>query len=167
MFLTKKHLSRRTLLRGAGVSLALPLLDAMLPLGLGAEAKAAKLAPRRMVLISRTLGVHAPFLFPEKDGLDYESTRYLKLLDDHRGRFTVFSGLSHLDYPNAHHTEEGLFTGVSGEAMHHGSTNIRNTISLDILAAEHVGRSLGQIVGGAVVLAAVAAAQIARARAGA
>jgi len=31
MFLTKKHLSRRALLRGAGVSLALPLLDAMIP----------------------------------------------------------------------------------------------------------------------------------------
>jgi hypothetical protein len=128
------------MLRAGGVAIALPLLDAMLPLDLGAEAKVAQLVPRRMVLISRTLGVHSPFLFPERVGLDYESTRYLKLLDEHRGRFTVFSGLSHLDYPNAHHTEEGLFTGVSGEAMHHGSTNIRNTISLDILAAEHVGR---------------------------
>ena len=138
--LNTRLLSRRTMLRAGGVAIALPLLDAMLPLGLGAEAKVAKLVPRRMVLISRTLGVHSPFLFPERVGLDYESTRYLKLLDDHRGRFTVFSGLSHLDYPNAHHTEEGLFTGVSGEAMYHGSTNIRNTISLDILAAEHVGR---------------------------
>jgi hypothetical protein len=33
MFLTKKHLSRRTLLKGAGISLALPLLDAMIPAG--------------------------------------------------------------------------------------------------------------------------------------
>src|SRR4029453_12985595 len=31
MFLTKRHLSRRTVLRGAGVTLALPLLDAMIP----------------------------------------------------------------------------------------------------------------------------------------
>lgn len=138
--LNTRLLSRRTMLRAGGVAIGLPLLDAMLPLGLGAEAKAAKLAPRRMVLISRPLGAHAPFLFPEKDGLDYESTRYLKLLDDHRGRFTVFSGISHLDYPNAHHTEQGLFTGVSGETMNHGAGNIRNTISLDILAAEHVGR---------------------------
>jgi len=33
MFLTKKHISRRTLLRGAGTTLALPLLDAMIPAG--------------------------------------------------------------------------------------------------------------------------------------
>jgi hypothetical protein len=128
------------MLRATGVAIALPLLDAMLPSGLRAEAKAKKLAPRRMVLISRPLGTHASFLFPEKAGQDYESTRYLKLLDEHRGRFTVFSGVSHLDYPNAHHTEQGLFTGVSGETMNHGAGNIRNTISLDILAAEHVGR---------------------------
>jgi len=138
--LNTRLLSRRTMLRATGVAIGLPLLDAMLPSGLRAEEKAKQLAPRRMVLISRPLGSHAQFLFPEKAGLDYESTRYLKLLDDHRGRFTIFSGISHLGYPNAHHTEQGLFTGVSGETMHHGASNIRNTISLDILAAEQVGR---------------------------
>jgi len=138
--LNTRLLSRRTMLRATGVAIGLPLLDAMLPSGLRAEEKAKNLAPRRMVLISRPLGAHAPFLFPEKAGLDYEATRYLKLLDEQRGRFTVFSGVSHLDYPNAHHTEQGLFTGVSGETMNHGAGNIRNTISLDILAAEHVGR---------------------------
>ncbi len=138
--LNTRLLSRRTMLRATGVAIGLPLLNAMLPAGLRAEEKAKKLAPRRMVLISRPLGTHAQFLFPEKAGLEYESTRYLKLLDDHRGRFTIFSGISHLGYPNAHHTEQGLFTGVSGETMHHGASNIRNTISLDILAAEQVGR---------------------------
>ena len=93
--LNTRLLSRRTMLRATGVAIALPLLDAMLPSGLRAEEKAKKLLPRRMVLISRPLGAHASFLFPEKAGMDYESTRYLKLLDDHRGRFTLFSGLSH------------------------------------------------------------------------
>ena len=106
--------------------------------GLGAEAKAEKLVPRRMVLISRPLGTHAPFLFPEKAGLDYESTRYLKLLDEHRGRFTLFSGLSHPGHAH-HHSEPGLFTGVAGEFIR-SETDLRNTISLDILAAEQVGR---------------------------
>ena len=69
--LNTRLLSRRTMLRAGGVAIGLPLLDAMLPLGLGAEAKAAKLVPRRMVLISRNLWIHAPFLFPEKAGLDY------------------------------------------------------------------------------------------------
>ncbi|MBM3997840.1 MAG: DUF1552 domain-containing protein, partial [Planctomycetes bacterium] len=131
-------LSRRTMLRAGGVAIGLPLLDAMLPLGLGAETKAEKLAPRRMVLISRPLGTHAPFLFPEKSGLGYESTRYLKLLDGHRGRFTLFSGLSHPGHAH-HHSEAGLFTGVAGEFIR-SEADLRNTISLDILAAEHVGR---------------------------
>jgi hypothetical protein len=126
------------MLRATGVAIGLPLLDAMLPLGLGAEAKAAKLVPRRMVLISRPLGAHASFLFPEKAGMDYESTRYLKLLDDHRGRFTLFAGLSHPGHAH-HHSEPGLFTGVAGEFIR-SDKDLRNTISLDVLAAEQVGR---------------------------
>ena len=136
--LNTRLLSRRTMLRAGSIAIGLPLLDAMLPLGLGADAKAAKLAPRRMVLISRPLGAHAPYLFPEKAGLDYESTRYLKLLDDHRGRFTLFSGLSHPGHAH-HHSEPGLFTGVAGEFIRN-EKDLRNTISLDLLAAEQVGR---------------------------
>src|SRR5947209_20507726 len=92
-------LNRRTFLRSAGVCIGLPLLDAMLPIGLGAERKAAGLRPRRMLLISRPLGLHAPYFFPAKIGKDYEPTRYLKPLQDHRRDFTVFSGLSHRGYP--------------------------------------------------------------------
>ena len=136
--LNTRLLSRRTMLRAGGVAIGLPLLDAMLPSGLRAEEKAKQLVPRRMVLISRNLGIHAPFLFPEKAGLDYESTRYLKLLDDHRGRFTLFSGLSHPGHAH-HYSEPGLFTGVAGEFIR-SETDLRNTISLDILAAEQVGR---------------------------
>ena len=136
--LNTRLLSRRTMLRATGVAIGLPLLDAMLPSGLRAEEKAKKLAPRRMVLISRPLGAHASFLFPEKAGLDYESTRYLKLLEEHRGRFTLFSGLSHPGHAH-HHSEPGLFTGVAGEFIR-SEKDLRNTISLDILAAEHVGR---------------------------
>jgi hypothetical protein len=136
--LNTRLLSRRTMLRAGGVAIGLPLLDAMLPSGLRAEEKAKQLVPRRMVLISRNLGIHAPFLFPEKAGLDYESTRYLKLLDDHRGRFTLFSGLSHPGHAH-HHSEPGLLTGVAGESIRN-EADLCNTISLDILAAEQVGR---------------------------
>ena len=136
--LNTRLLSRRTMLRATGVAIGLPLLDAMLPAGLRAEEKARKLVPRRMVLISRPLGTHASFLFPEKAGLDYESTRYLKLLDDHRGRFTLFSGLSHPGHAH-HYSAPGLFTGVAGEFIR-SETDLRNTVSLDVLAAEKVGR---------------------------
>ena len=136
--LNTRLLSRRTMLCSSGVAIGLPLLNAMLPAGLRAEEKAKKLVPRRMVLIGRPLGSHAPYLFPQKAGLDYESTRYLKLLDAHRGRFTLFSGLSHPGHAH-HHSEPGLFTGVDAEFIR-SEADLRNTVSLDILAAEQVGR---------------------------
>ena len=116
-FINSRRLDRRTFLRAGAVSLSLPLLDAMLPAVVGAQSKAqAKaLQPQRMVLIHRPLGTFHPFLFPDKDGPDYEATRFLKLLEPHRGRFTVISGMGHVGYPNSHHTESAIFTGVAPE----------------------------------------------------
>jgi len=133
----RSPLNRRTLLRSAGICIGLPLLDAMLPIGLGAERKAAALRPKRMLLISRPLGLYAPNFFPEKTGKDYEFTRYLKPLEDYRRDFTVFSGLSHVGYPGGHHTEVALLTGVAPEGVRFG--DIRNTISLDQEVASHLG----------------------------
>jgi hypothetical protein len=132
-------LHRRTFLKAAGVCIGLPLLDAMLPIGLGAERTAAALRPRRMLLISRPLGYHAPYFFPEKAGKDYELTRYLKPLAAARADLTVFSGMSHRGYPGGHHAEVALFTGVAPEGVRN-MNDIRNTISLDQEVAERVGR---------------------------
>ncbi|HKI30427.1 MAG TPA: DUF1552 domain-containing protein [Gemmataceae bacterium] len=135
--MSRSPLNRRTFLRAAGVCIGLPLLDAMLPVGLRAEQKAAPLRPRRMLLISRPLGLHAPYFFPEKTGKEYEPTRYLKPLQEYRRDFTVFSGLSHRGYPGGHHTEVALLTGVAPEGVRFG--DIRNTISLDQEAASRLG----------------------------
>src|SRR6516225_3885888 len=134
----KTPLDRRTFLRAAGVCIGLPLLDAMLPIGRGAEQKADALRAKRLLLISRPLGYHAPFFFPEKTGKDYELTRYLKPLQDHRADFTVFSGMSHRGYPGGHHAEVALFTGVAPEGVRN-MNDIRNSISLDQEVAERVG----------------------------
>jgi Protein of unknown function (DUF1552) len=130
-------LTRRSVLRAGAVCIGLPLLDAMLPIGLGAEKNAAHLGAKRMLLIGRPLGLHTPYLFPTKAGKDYEPTRYLKLLADYRQEFTVFSGMSHLGYPGGHHTDVALLTGVAPERMRAG--DVRNTISLDQEAAERIG----------------------------
>jgi hypothetical protein len=130
-------LNRRTFLRSAGVCIGLPLLDAMMPVGLGAERKAEALRPKRMLLISRPLGLYAPNFFPQKTGKNYEPTRYLKPLEDCRNDFTVFSGLSHRGYPGGHHTEVALLTGVGPEGVRFG--DIRNTISLDQEVASRLG----------------------------
>ena len=130
-----KPLDRRTFLRSAGVAIGLPVLDAMLPACAAAEAKKA-LAPRRMLLVGRPLGLYAPHFFPEKAGKDYEPSRYLKLLEAHREHLTVFSGMSHR-YPAGHFAEVGLFTGVHPDNIR--PSEIRNGISLDQEAASHLG----------------------------
>lgn len=131
------RMNRRSFLRATGVCIGLPLLDAMLPVGLRAEQGAAALRSQRMLLIGRPLGLHTPFLFPEKAGKDYEPTRYLKPLQDHRQDFTVFSGMSHRGYNAGHGTEVALLTGVAPEGMRPG--DVRNTISLDQEVASRLG----------------------------
>ena len=148
------RVSRRRLLRAGAVSLALPLLEAMLPVGVGAEEKTTKMRPRRLLLIGRVLGTHGDFFFPKDVGLRYTPSRYLKFLEPHRGQFTVFSGLSHLGYPNVHHTECALFTGAAPERIQR-LDDIRNTQSLDQLVAARIGsetRIPGLAMGGLHVL---------------
>jgi Protein of unknown function (DUF1552) len=127
-------LSRRTFLRAGAVCLALPYLQAMET----PRQDPPVAAPRRLLLIARNLGLHAPYLFPETPGLSYESTRYLKHLEEHRGSFTIFSGMSHLRYNN-HHSEPGLFTGVDWDRIKDPAKEHRNSISLDQFAAERMG----------------------------
>ena len=134
----KKPMNRRTFLRAAGVCVGLPLLDAMLPIGLGQEQRAAAMRPRRMLLIGRPLGLHTPFLFPDQAGPNYTHTRYTRILDAHRRQFTVFSGMSHRGYPDGHHTDVGLMTGAPGEGIR--LNDVRNTISLD-QEADTTGRA--------------------------
>lgn len=140
MNLVCRRISRRTFLRAGAVSVALPLLDAMLPVGLGAEKKAEALRPRRLLLVARILGTNAECFFPRRAGPDYEPTRYLQLIDRHRGRFTVFSGISHLGYPNSHHTDAGLFSGVAPERIQR-EDDVHPAVSLDQFVAERVGRA--------------------------
>jgi hypothetical protein len=125
-------MSRRSLLRGAGVTLALPLLDRMMPRGLGAEAKSAP--PRRMVCINATLGLHAEYLFPQETGRDYELTPYLEVISDYRDEFTIFSGLSHPAVDGGHAAEASFLTA----APHPSSNSFKNTISLDQWAIERL-----------------------------
>lgn len=138
--LNLRTLSRRTFLRAGAVSLSLPLLDAMLPSAVGAasRAQAEALQPKRMVLLNHPLGTYYPYLIPEKTGPDHESTRYLKLLEGLRGRFTLISGTAHLEYPNSHHTEAAIFTGVEPKGIKRAD-DVHNSISLDQFAMKQVG----------------------------
>ena len=135
-FCTRAQLSRRTVLRGIGVALALPLLDAMRP-AFAKEPTGAAAAPRRFVGICATLGFHRPFLEPTAAGRGYEPTPYLLKMKDHLDRLTVFSGMAHQDQNggNGHSTENTFLTA----AKHPGLVGFRNTISVDQVMAAHLG----------------------------
>ena len=126
--MTRIH--RRTFLKGSGVSLALPLLEAMLP----SRAEAATETPRRMICINTTLGLHTPNLFPSKAGVDYEPSPYLEPIKEYRNDFTVFSGLSHPQVDGGHASELCYLTA----APHPTADNFKNTISLDQYAVERL-----------------------------
>ena len=135
-----RRLNRRTFLRSSGVAMALPLLETMHPaLAFGASKAASGVspAPRRMLNICNTLGLYTPSWLPESDGADYEATQYLSLIDKHRSRYTVLSGLSHTEQTGrqAHNSEITWLTS----AKHPGLGGFQNTISIDQAVANHLG----------------------------
>src|SRR5258708_9500814 len=91
---TQRACSRRQFLRGAGVAVALPFLDAMIP-AFARETKAAP--PRRILAVCNNLGLLPEKFFPAQSGRGYELSPYLEELREHRDDFTVFSGVSHPD----------------------------------------------------------------------
>src|SRR5262245_21365467 len=129
-----RALSRRTFLRGAGVAMSLPFLDAMRPAIAGA---AAAEPPRRMLAILTNQGILPQFFFPKEAGREYESTPYLDHLKDFRNRLTVFSGLSHPDVSGGHPADKVFLTSAPGPA----SSGFKNSISLDQFAAEKLGQA--------------------------
>jgi hypothetical protein len=125
--------NRRTFLRSAGVSLALPLLSSLGP----KRARAAEQAvPRRMVCICTPLGLHGPNFFPQAAGKEYEATPYLDVLRDLRDDFTVISGLSHPDVGSSH---DSIFSFLTAAPHPEQRAGFRNSISLDQFAAEQIG----------------------------
>ena len=127
-------LSRRHFLRGLGATMALPLLDAMIPLRARAAAEAAK--PRRSVFVYIPNGVNGMTWQCTKAGRDYELSPSLKPLAKHREDFTVFSGLHH---PNglgqAHVCADTWLTGAKIDAQ--GGRKYENTVSCDQTPPTH------------------------------
>lgn len=130
-FATRSAIDRRTFLRGAGVALALPFLDSMTP----AFAQARKATPRRMLAICNNLGLLGDQFFPTGKGREYAPSPYLKLLQEHRDDFSVFSGVSHPNVDGGHPADVCFLTA----APHPGSGSFRNTISLDQYIGEQIG----------------------------
>ena len=136
---TRPALSRRKFLRGAGILLSLPMLEAMTPAfaGLVKAAPGARpnATPRRMLGICNNLGLLPEQFFPKDNGPDYTLSPYLEVLGQHRADFTVFSGVWHPDVDGGHPADNCFLTA----APHPGSAGFRNTISLDQYISERIG----------------------------
>jgi len=92
MFITKKHLSRRTFLQGAGATLALPFLESMIP---ALTAQAATNSGTRLAFIYLPHGAIMDRWTPKTEGRDFEFTPILKPIEAFREYITVVSGLHH------------------------------------------------------------------------
>ena len=125
-------LSRRTFLRGAGVAMALPLMESMTPVF--ARSKQPKL-PQRMFAICNNLGLLPDRFFPKNRGRNYELSPYLTELKAYRDNFTVLSGVSHPGVDGSHSSDVSFLTC----APHPGGGGFRNSISLDQFIAAKIG----------------------------
>ncbi|RYZ63987.1 MAG: DUF1552 domain-containing protein, partial [Proteobacteria bacterium] len=131
-FITRKHLSRRALLRGAGASLALPLLDSMTP-ALSAPAPAVP----RLAAIYVPHGVTMRKWTPAGSGEDFEFTEILQPLAKHRAHLNVISGLS---LPSAYGND------ASAEANHTRSSACFLSGAAPVLGARaQLGTTIDQV----------------------
>jgi hypothetical protein len=95
-YLTKKHLSRRTLLRGLGTAFALPLLDSMIP-AMNASKGVASGAPVRLGFVYVPNGIIPAAWTPTAVGTAFEFNRTMKPIEPFRDQLTVVSGLAQIN----------------------------------------------------------------------
>lgn len=138
MFVQKKYLPRRTFLRNTGITLALPLLDAMVP-ALTAQNLTAAAPVRRLGFIIYPLGVDQDRWRPMGEGSSYEFSEALAPLAPHRKKFVVISGLSSdPDRSKAGFHDRALASFLTGVEMTKGKVHVG--ISVDQLAAKTLGK---------------------------
>jgi hypothetical protein len=138
MIVTKKAISRRTVLRGVGVTLSLPLLDAMVPALTAFQNTAAK-PVRRLGVVYHPNGVVYENWLPKGEGASFEFSRVLAPFESFRNRVIVVTGL-------ADNTAEALGDGGGDHSRASGSyltgvhvkksdTMVSNGVSMDQIAA--------------------------------
>jgi len=138
MIITRKHLPRRTFLRGAGTAVALPLLDAMIP-ALRADRLTAAAPVRRLGFVFYTLGVNEDKWKPKGEGANYQLSEALAPLAPHREKFLVLSGLSSdPDRTKAGFHDRALASFMTGVEPTRGKVHVG--ISVDQVAAQVLGK---------------------------
>lgn len=141
MFISKKHLSRRTVLRGLGASVSLPLLDAMIPAGTALAQTAAAPSPK-LGFFYFPHGAIMDKWTPAAAGADFELTPILRPLAAFRDRMTIVSNLRNKAAEGAgvHATSPGTWLSCASPfSVDENDPNYG--ISADQIAAQHIGRN--------------------------
>jgi hypothetical protein len=142
MIITRKHLSRRTFLRGAGAAIGLPLLDAMVP-ALGWAGPARRQSPLRLCYVYVPNGMVMRNWTPATEGRNFEFTPILMPLERFREQTLVLSGLMCHNAnplgagPGDHARASACF--LTGTQARESGSDIHAGVSADQLAARAIG----------------------------
>jgi len=139
MFLSKKHLSRRTVLKGAGATIALPLLDAMIPAGTVLAQTAAAASPR-LGFVYFPHGALQEHWTPAQTGRDFDFPFILKPLEPLRDYVTVVSGLRNKggESSSPHGIIEETWLSCVSPRLRDPKTGVG--VTADQIAARHLGK---------------------------
>jgi hypothetical protein len=137
------QISRRTVLRGLGTAMALPLLEAMMPRPARAAAPTAR-PPVRMAFVYVPNGVHMPDWMPSTEGTNFEVRSVLEPLAAYKSHMTVFGGLTlngarALGDGGGDHARSVAAFLTGAHPYKTGGSDIRNGVSVDQVAAEKIG----------------------------
>src|SRR5687768_4204265 len=139
MFLFKKHLSRRQVLKGAGATIALPLLDAMVPAGTALAQTAAAQGPR-LGFVYFPHGALEEEWTPKQVGRDFDFQYILKPLEPFREYVTVVSGLRNRggESSSPHGIIEETWLNCVSPRQRNAKTGVG--VTADQIAARHLGK---------------------------
>lgn len=138
MFVTRKHLPRRTFLKGLGTAVALPFLDSMVP-AMAATTAAATQYPNRLLFTYIPIGAIMDEWFPTGGEKDFQFKRILKPLTPFRDDITVIAGL---DHQNGYALGDGGGDHARAGACYLTGVHPKKTSGADI----HAGVSVDQII---------------------
>ena len=141
MFLSKKHVARRTVLKGVGAAIGLPLIEAMVPAGtLWADTPAGK-TPKRFAFIGFPHGAIMDSWWPKETGTNFTMSPILQPLEPFRKHLTIVSGLRNkpAETPEPHaYIEQGWLTCVKPAEF--GKAGPDSGVSADQMAVRFVGQ---------------------------
>jgi len=138
MFISKKHLSRRTVLRGLGTSVGLPLLDAMVPASTALAQTAANIQPR-LGFVYFPHGAVMELWMPTTTGTDFEVSEILSPAAAHKNKMTIVSGLR--NKPAESNDPHGIVVGTWLRCVAPNDvSDPAKGITADQLAAQKIGQ---------------------------